>query len=163
MNNPTAINPQTVDFPGNYRVHIALEVTDLEQSRRFYETLLGTTPTKQRPGYVKFEPRDPSINLTLNEVQDVQNGDSNTAHFGIQVKSPQEVQEAISRFRQTGLETLVEENTACCYAVQDKVWVTDPEGNRWEVFVVLEANIDQSRDAASACCSSPSAQESECC
>ena len=63
-------NQSVVNFPGASRVHIALTVTDLERSRTFYETLLGIAPTKERADYVKFEPQDPSVNLTLNEIDE---------------------------------------------------------------------------------------------
>ncbi len=160
MNGQSAVN-----FPGNSRVHIALAVTDLQRSRIFYETLLGVPPTKERPGYVKFEPQDPSVNLTLNEVSDAKSIGKPTTHYGVQVKTTQAVQDAISRLSDAGLETAVEENTTCCYAVQDKVWVADPEGNQWEVFVVLDADTDQRKDEASNCCATDSSQASTnaCC
>jgi len=147
MNNQSALN-----FPGSSRVHIALAVTDLERSRTFYETLLGMPPTKERHGYIKFEPQDPSVNLTLNEVDEVSSTSQPTMHYGVQVKTPQAVQEAITRFSEVGLKTLVEENSTCCYAVQNKVWVADPEGNQWEIFVVLEADVDFPKDKGSSCC-----------
>ncbi len=142
-----------IDFPGSSRVHIALAVTNLEQSRTFYETLLGVPPTKERPGYIKFEPQDPSVNLTLNEVNKANSTSQLTMHYGVQVKSSQAVQEAITRLSEAGLKTRVEEHTTCCYAVQDKVWVADPEGNQWEIFVVLEADANQRKDTHSSCCS----------
>ena len=154
-----------VSFPGNSRVHIALAVADLQRSRTFYETLLGVPPTKERPGYVKFEPQDPSVNLTLNEVSDAKSIGKPTTHYGVQVKTTQAVQDAISRLSDAGLETAVEENTTCCYAVQDKVWVADPEGNQWEVFVVLDADVNQGKDEGSRCCATDSTQASStsCC
>ena len=141
-----------VEFPGKNRIHIALAVKDLQRSRDFYETLLGNAPTKVRPGYVKFEPQDPSVNLTLNEVKSSKTIETLTSHFGIQVKSTQIVEEAVARLSKAGLETTVEENTTCCYAVQDKVWVSDPDGNQWEVFVVLEAEASQRMGEDSSCC-----------
>ncbi len=152
-----------VQFPGNQRIHVALGVSDLAASRKFYQTLLGADPTKERPGYVKFEPQDPSVNLTLNERSNVAPANPGAAHFGIQVKSTDEVEQAIARFHAAGLKTLVEENTACCYAVQDKVWATDPDGNRWEVFVVLEADVAQESNEAFACCETESASAEQCC
>ena len=160
MNNQSAVN-----FPGSSRVHIALAVTDLERSRAFYETLLGVPSTKERPGYVKFEPQDPSVNLTLNEVHEANSTTQPTMHYGVQVKTPQAVQEAITRFSEAGLNTRVEENTTCCYAVQDKVWVADPEGNQWEIFVVLEADADERKNKESSCCATNLMQASSaaCC
>jgi len=158
-------NQSTINFPGSSRVHIALAVTDLERSRRFYETLLGVHPTKERPGYVKFEPQDPSVNLTLNEVDEANSTSQPTMHYGVQVKTPQAVQEAIIRFSEAGMKTLIEENTTCCYAVQDKVWVADPEGNQWEIFVVLKADADERKDNGSSCCATNVMQASSaaCC
>ena len=155
----------SVEFPGNSRVHIALAVNHLQRAREFYETLLGVTPTKVRPGYVKFEPQDPSVNLTLNEVENRQLDQTFPSHFGIQVKSTNVVEEAISRLTAAGLETSVEQNTTCCYAVQDKVWVSDPDGNRWEVFVVLDADAKQRAGNDSNCCASNSSQSltTPCC
>ncbi len=160
MSNQSAIN-----FPGSSRVHIALAVKDLERSRTFYETLLGVPPTKERPGYVKFEPQDPSVNLTLNEVDEANSTSQPTMHYGVQVKTPQAVQEAIIRFSEAGMKTLIEENTTCCYAVQDKVWVADPEGNQWEIFVVLKADADERKDKGSSCCATNVMQASSaaCC
>ena len=91
-----------IEFPGNQRVHIALAVTDLARSRTFYETLLGESPAKERPGYVKFEPQDPSLNLTLNEVSESPGVGQGVAHYGIQVKTTQAVQSAIGRLAEAG-------------------------------------------------------------
>ena len=148
----------TVNFPGHSRVHMALAVTDLEKSRAFYETLLGVPPTKERPGYVKFEPQDPSVNLTLNETREAKHIGKPATHYGIQVKTTQAVQDAVSRLSNAGLETTVEEHTTCCYAVQDKVWVADPEGNQWEVFVVLDADAHSRKAEGSSCCGTESTQ-----
>ena len=152
-----------VDFPGNSRVHIALAVTNLPRSRAFYETLLGVSPTKERPGYAKFEPQEPSVNLTLNQVEVSRAIEKPATHYGLQVKSTQAVQDAIARLSDAGLQTSVEENTTCCYAVQDKVWVSDPDGNQWEVFVVLEADADQRKGEGSTCCATDSKQPSNTC
>jgi catechol 2,3-dioxygenase-like lactoylglutathione lyase family enzyme len=150
-------------FPGNNRIHVALAATDLVRSRAFYETLLGVPPSKERPGYVKFEPVDPSVNLTLNEVEKIEANESLPTHFGIQVKSTEAVTAAIQRMEKAGLKTSVEENTTCCYAVQNKVWATDPDGNQWEVFVVLEADADQRKDDDSTCCVTEDSTNAACC
>lgn len=145
-------NQSAVDFPGSKRIHMGLAVTDMQRSGRFYETLLGSKPTKTRPGYMKFEPEDPSVNLTLNQVHNPEGARKAVTHFGIQVKSVDAVRQAIARLSQAGLETRTEEGTTCCYAVQDKVWVSDPDGNQWEVFVVLEKDAPQNDANTSACC-----------
>ena len=151
-----------VDFPGESRVHIGLAVTELNESRRFYETLLGVPPCKERPGYVKFEPQSPSVNLSLNQVTKAAAGFRSPTHYGIQVKSTQAVQDALARLTAGGLETAVETSTTCCYAVQDKVWVTDPDGNSWEVFVVLDDSA-QRKDEKSTCCAADAPQVGGCC
>lgn len=141
-----------VDFPGNYRLHVALTVSNLEHSKQFYEVLLGVSPVKERPRYAKFEPVDPSVNLTLNEVDGAVKVEGGSTHFGIQVKSVAEVHAAIERFKSAGIRTITEEATTCCYAVQDKVWAIDPDGHKWEVFVVLNADAKDELYAESGCC-----------
>lgn len=141
-----------VDFPGQFRLHVALTVSDLEKSRQFYELLLGVAPSKERPRYAKFEPVDPSVNLTLNEVEGDVVVEGGSAHFGVQVKSVAEVHAALERFKAAGIKTITEEATTCCYAVQDKVWAVDPDGHKWEVFVVLEADAKDELYAQSGCC-----------
>lgn len=148
-----------IQFPGDRRIHIALAVRDLARSQAFYATLLGSPPAKIRPGYAKFEPEDPSVNFTLNEVPQSGPIGKPATHYGIQVKSTDAVQEAIDRFRAADLPIRVQEDTACCYAVQDKVWVTDPDGNEWEVFVVLEADSPHRSDTGSSCCVPSEADE----
>lgn len=145
-------NESAVDFPGNYRLHIALNVSDLEKSKEFYQLLLGESPSKERPRYAKFEPSDPSVNLTLNETDEPAAVEGGSAHFGIQVKSVAEVHAAIERFQAAGMETITEEATTCCYAVQDKVWAVDPDGRKWEVFVVLKADAKDEIYEQAGCC-----------
>ena len=106
MNRSTA-----VEFPGTQRLHIALQVADLQRSLPFYEVLLGVAPTKVRPGYAKFEPRDPSVNLTFNQVPAGTAVGGGVSHLGVQVRSTVAVQEALRRFEAAGLRTLVEDQT----------------------------------------------------
>ena len=145
-------NESAVEFPGNYRWHVALTVSNLKESKQFYEVLLGEKPSKERPRYAKFEPQDPSVNLTLNEVEGEVTVDGGSAHFGIQVKSVAEVHAAMERFNAANIKTITEEATTCCYAVQDKVWAVDPDGHKWEVFVVLEADVKDELYSESGCC-----------
>ncbi|GAB5403138.1 MAG: ArsI/CadI family heavy metal resistance metalloenzyme [Aureliella sp.] len=147
------MSQSAVDFPGNFRIHVALNVADVGKSKKFYELLFGQPPSKERPRYAKFEPTDPSVNLSLNEVDAAESGSSGSAHFGVQVKTVAAVHEAIERFRAAGIETITEEATTCCYAVQDKVWAVDPDGHKWEVFVVLEADAKDELYEQSGCCS----------
>lgn len=113
--------------------HISLNVSNIDRSVAFYESAFGVTATKRRPGYAKFDLERPSLNLTM---QEAPRTGVNASHFGVQVASTDDVLEAKRRFEAVGLKTLTEEDTSCCYAVQDKVWVEDPDGNSWEVFVV---------------------------
>ena len=152
-----------IDFPGESRIHVGLAVTDLARSKAFYEILLGVAPAKERPGYAKFEPADPSVNLTLNEVATSERPSAAAMHYGVQVRSTEAVQEAIERFERAGLATSVEKDTTCCYAVQDKVWVEDPDGHRWEVFVVTEADAPERKSEVSSCCAPTEEPVSTCC
>jgi catechol 2,3-dioxygenase-like lactoylglutathione lyase family enzyme len=147
-----------VQFETNSRIHMGLAVENLERSVAFYRTLFGQEPTKTRPGYAKFEVAQPPVNLALNEVGGDTGPNNPVAHFGIQVKSTQAVQEVADRLKQAGLETAVEDNVTCCYAVQNKVWANDPDGNKWEVYVVLDNDASQ-HHSSSACC----ADRPDCC
>jgi predicted enzyme related to lactoylglutathione lyase len=119
------------------RPHLALTVADVERSIPFYEALFGTTPTKVKPGYAKFELAEPALNFTLNEGQRTDTlGAFN--HAGIQVASTDDVLSAKLRLQKAGLATFEEMDTTCCYARQDKIWVRDPDGTPWEVFVTHE-------------------------
>ena len=117
------------------KAHVSLNVRDVEASAAFYGKLFGVPPLKRRPGYAKFDLAEPSLNLTMQQLPPT---GLNASHFGIQVGSTAEVLAAKARLEASGLATRAEEQTTCCYAVQDKVWVQDPDGNEWEVFVVLE-------------------------
>ncbi|MDC0745682.1 ArsI/CadI family heavy metal resistance metalloenzyme [Polyangium mundeleinium] len=113
--------------------HVSLNVTNIDQSVAFYEKAFGVAATKRRPGYAKFDLEVPLLNLTM---QEAPRTGVNASHFGVQVASTDDVVEAKARFEAAGLRTMTEEETSCCYAVQDKVWIEDPDGNSWEVFVV---------------------------
>ena len=132
--------------------HVSLNVSSVDASVAFYEKLFGVTATKRRPGYAKFDLQAPSLNLSM--VETVPTG-INASHFGIQVAESEDVAAAWTRFKQAGLDTRTDENTSCCYALQDKVWVKDPDGNEWEVFVVKGDTDTMHDDAVTekpACC-----------
>jgi catechol 2,3-dioxygenase-like lactoylglutathione lyase family enzyme len=145
-------NESAVRFETESRIHIALGVKDLERSVAFYRTLFGQGPTKTRPGYAKFEVAEPPVNLALNQTGGETWPNNPVAHFGIQVKSVAAVGVAAGRLAKAGLGTAVEDHVTCCYAVQNKVWATDPDGNKWEVYVVLDDNGASHPRNGSACC-----------
>ncbi|MCI0459480.1 MAG: VOC family protein [Gemmataceae bacterium] len=149
-----------VSFATNSRIHLALAAKDLERSVAFYRTLFGQGPTKTRPRYAKFEVAEPPVNLALNETGGPTGPNNAVAHFGIQVQSTAAVQAAAKRLAESGLETALEDNVTCCYAVQNKVWATDPDGNQWEVYVVLDNDGAQHLSNRSTCCSE---YQGECC
>jgi predicted enzyme related to lactoylglutathione lyase len=119
------------------RPHLALTVTDVARAIPFYEALFGTEPEKVRPGYAKFSVAEPAINFTLTQGE---RGESLGAfnHAGIQVAATGDVLAAKERLVAAGLAAFDEMDTTCCYARQDKIWVRDPDGTPWEVFVTHE-------------------------
>jgi catechol 2,3-dioxygenase-like lactoylglutathione lyase family enzyme len=123
------------------KAHLALNVHNVERSIEFYKKLLGLEPAKVRTGYAKFDVQNPPLNLTLNEHQFTERGA--LSHLGIQVSSTDDVLAIRERWLEAGLLTRDEMQTNCCYALQDKTWVRDPDGNEWEVFVVLEDNLSE--------------------
>ena len=141
-----------VEFAANTRIHIALAVKELDSAIGFYRVLFGQEPSKTRPGYAKFEVADPAVNLSLNQIGGETGPNNAVAHYGIQVKSTDAVSAMKDRVAAAGLALKVEENVSCCYAVQDKIWVADPDGNKWEVFVVLDNEGSQHMSSAGSCC-----------
>jgi catechol 2,3-dioxygenase-like lactoylglutathione lyase family enzyme len=116
------------------RPHLALNVSSVEHSVRFYEALFGVAPEKVKARYAKFSVTEPALNVTLNEGRREGRGAFN--HAGVQVGSTADVLAAKDRLVSAGLATFDEMDTTCCYARQDKIWVRDPDGTPWEVFVV---------------------------
>lgn len=119
----------------SFRPHVGLVTRDLEAAIRFYEVLLGAAPVKRRPGYAKFLGDDPPLNLSLREAPPTR--PAGDEHFGLQVPDENAVAAAALRLRAAGLPVREEARTSCCYALQRKVWVVDPDGRPWEVFAVL--------------------------
>ncbi len=139
------------------RMHVAVNCSDLQKSLDFYQAFFGKEPTKVKENYAKFELDDPALHFSLNVRSFGKNGVLN--HLGFQVNNTEEVLAMGERLRQTGLLLVDEMNTTCCYAVQDKVWVYDPDGNAWEIFFTKEDSEFESagepRDM-SLCCVPPS-------
>jgi len=116
------------------RVQLALRVADLDAAVDFYSRLFAAEPAKRRPGYANFAIAEPPLKLVLLEGEP---GEATRMdHLGVEVPTTDEVTAATSRLAEAGLATRAEENTTCCYAVQDKVWVTGPGGEPWEVYTV---------------------------
>ncbi len=134
---------------GVLKAHVSLNVSDLAASVAFYERAFGVQATKLRPGYAKFDLASPPLNLSM--AQAPRTG-HNVSHFGIQVASSEDLQAHQKRLQAADLPTFAESQTACCYAVQDKVWITDPDGNAWEFFTVLaDAPVMHEGEAAMCC------------
>lgn len=143
------------------KVHVSVNVRNVEKSIDFYRRMLGIEPSKVRTGYAKFDVQNPPVNLALNEVPDLA-GAGALSHLGIQVGSTDDVFAIRQRWAEAGLVTRDEMQTDCCYAKQDKTWVHDPDGNEWEVFVVLEDNLPEKQGATASCCVSPVAGGGAC-
>jgi len=121
------------------RIQLALNVGDIDAAVDFYSKLFGTGPAKRRPGYANFAVAEPPLKLVLIE-NPVGRGDGVAGalnHLGVEVGSAEEVGEATRRLSAEGLAPEVQESTTCCYALQDKAWVNDPDGAPWEVYTVL--------------------------
>ena len=143
------------------RVQLALNVSDLDAAVAFYSKLFATEPAKLRPGYANFAIAEPPLKLVL--VEGAIGGTLN--HLGVEVESTDQVESAKNRLAASGLATATEDEVTCCYALQDKVWVDDPDGAPWEVYTVLadvEMPPGELRDVSPAdalCCGT----EAPCC
>ena len=133
--------------------HVSLNVSNVEASIAFYRKLFGIEPSKVRTGYAKFDVQNPPLNLAMNEAQVAARG--GLSHLGIQVATTEDVLGMRAQWQEAGLLPRDEMQTSCCYAVQDKTWVSDPDGNEWEVFVVLEDNLPETGAAQSCCAVAP--------
>jgi catechol 2,3-dioxygenase-like lactoylglutathione lyase family enzyme len=164
------------------KAHLALNVHNVNRSVEFYKKLFGIEPSKLRKGYAKFDVQNPPLNLTLNEHSFGERGA--LSHLGVQVATTEDVLTMRQQWEQAGLLTRDEMQTNCCYALQDKTWVRDPDGNEWEVFVVLEDNLTETSpcecgeevsgavtESTAACCApmpvgitnEPELSEASCC
>jgi len=139
------------------RVQLALNVENIDEAVTFYSTLFDTEPAKRRPGYANFAIENPALKLVLFESP----GKSGTLnHLGVERESMDEIVEQAERLEAAGLTLDVEGDVVCCYARQDKHWVTGPDGQRWENYVVLAdagaelegKTLTDVPAAAAACC-----------
>jgi catechol 2,3-dioxygenase-like lactoylglutathione lyase family enzyme len=134
------------------KAHLAINVRNVEQSIEFYKKLFGIEPLKVRTGYAKFDVANPPLNFTLNQVPF--DGTGALSHLGIQVATTDDVIAMLDKWKASGLIPREEMQTTCCYALQDKAWVNDPDGNEWEVFAVLQDNLSEEVQGAAdkTCC-----------
>lgn len=157
--------------PDGGRVQLALNVDDLDEAITFYSALFGTSPAKVKPGYANFSVDAPALKLVLIEKP----GSGGTVnHLGVEVRDSATVHAEIARLTEEGLFTDEEIGTTCCFAKQDKVWVTGPAGERWEVYTVLEdsetfgtsprtlVTAGQAPEQGDMCCGRDAAEESCC-
>ena len=130
------------------KMHLNLHVSDLDRSVAFYRELFHVDPVKQFGDYALFITEEPALELAL----DLDTGVSadHHAHFGVVVNNEADVDAQISRLTNAGFELDIERAETCCYAVQTKVWATDPDGRRWETYYVID-DVDE-RDEPAACC-----------
>ncbi|MEU1998008.1 ArsI/CadI family heavy metal resistance metalloenzyme [Nocardia gamkensis] len=155
------------------RIQLALNVDDIDRAVAFYSTLFGTEPAKRKPGYANFAVTEPPLKLVL--IENPGHGGS-VNHLGVEVETSGQVHAEIARLSQAGMFTEEQIATTCCFATQDKVWVTAPDAERWEVYTVLAdsetfgtapelAATPSDAEAVQACCGSAedAAAEGACC
>jgi len=148
------------------RVQLALNVADLDAAIGFYSKLFRSEPAKVRPGYANFAIADPPLKLVLIEGRAAP-GTLN--HLGVEVESTDAVAAANARLRDAGLSCATEDEVACCYAVQDKVWVDAPDGEPWEIYTVLAdvempaGELRSTDPAGDLCCSAAPESSARCC
>jgi len=148
------------------RAQLALNVDDLDEAISFYSKLFNTPPAKIKPGYANFAVAEPPLKLVL--LENLGHGGT-LNHLGVEVESSAVVHAEIARLNDEGMFTDEEIGTTCCFATQDKVWVTGPDGERWEVYTVLAdaetfgsgpEDADDPEDDGCACCRATSDGES---
>lgn len=132
------------------KTHLNLATADLDKSVAFYSTLLGAAPVKHFDDYALFISEDPGLELALDRNPGARAGES--AHYGVVVDSAQNVDEAIARLTNANYAIDVEREETCCYAVQTKVWASDPDGRRWEVYTVHEDVAPETQEDACNTC-----------
>jgi len=142
--------------------HVGINVTNLEKSVEFYEKVFGVQPVKVKADYAKFLLENPGLNFTLNVRDEVHGNQVN--HFGFQVASADEITAHKQRLENEGFFARDELDTTCCYAVQDKFWVTNPDGNEWDFFYT-KADSDVRKIESTSCCveTNTEANKASCC
>ncbi|MER7958251.1 ArsI/CadI family heavy metal resistance metalloenzyme [Streptomyces sp. NPDC096030] len=144
------------------RVQLALRVPDLAASVAFYTKLFGTEPAKLRDGYANFAVAEPPLKLVLIEgAEGAEGEDTRLDHLGVEVDSTEAVHAATTRLSEEGLATTEENDTSCCYALQDKVWVHGPGREPWEVYVVKADADTLTQQNAGTCCTTAAGAEAD--
>ena len=143
-------------------LHLSLNVSDVTRSRDFYAAFFGISPAKEKPGYVKFVTSEPTLHLALNETGRRPDPKGSLSHLGLRVGTSGEVDAWKERLTERGVAGFDEKDTTCCYARQDKFWVSDPDGNRWEVYTVLE-DVETPVVAPTCCADERSTASPACC
>ena len=141
------------------RVHINLTTSDLAKSVEFYTTLFGTAPTKRQFDYANWRLENPALHLALVHVPNSNVADADARHFGIELFDDRELAGWKDRVQRAGLQVRTEDQVTCCYAVADKFWAADPDGNEWE-FWVRHEEADKMHDEPQGCCGA-TAQENK--
>lgn len=131
------------------RPHISLDVRNVPASVEFYQKVFGIAPQKQTSDYAKFDLAAPALNFSLVAST---GRISSVDHLGIEVDSVEEIAVWKRQLQEQGILEKVEENQACCFARQDKLWITDPDGNAWEVFTVHEQLPVEGSLKSTGCC-----------
>ena len=132
-------------------IHVSLNISDLARSVEFYRGFFGA-PKKLKADYAKFVSSEPEIHLALQPGRRPEDGPGGLSHLGIRVGTSDEVRTWKRTLDGRGVPTEEERRESCCYALQDKFWTTDPDGNRWEVYNVVEDVEDTARESQTACC-----------
>ena len=140
------------------RIHVSFPTAHLAASTAFYTTLFGEAPDKVRSDYARFQPRHAPITLSLLPGSVTAEGN----HYGLKLPDRAAVQQVAQRLTDGGIATREEANTSCCYAVQDKVWATDPDGRAWEIYVVTDDLAPSLADEGGTCCT-PQTTATGCC
>jgi catechol 2,3-dioxygenase-like lactoylglutathione lyase family enzyme len=135
------------------KMHVSLNVANIPDSIEFYRQFFGAEPVMVKHDYARFELSNPPLNFAMNARLPDEAGDNGRlSHLGFQVEGAEGVESARKRLAASAILSLDETDTVCCYTRQDKVWATDPDGNRWEVFFVTDADVDAPTFQGEACC-----------
>lgn len=148
------------------RLHIHLSVNDITHSIRFYSSLFAAEPSVIKPDYAKWMLDDPSVNFAIS----TRSSRTGLDHLGIQVETPDELNECYGRLQLADRPVLEEGATTCCYAKSEKSWISDPQDVPWETFLTTgestvygdSIDLEPIKTAAGVCCT-PEREQNACC